>query len=297
MTYATERREATTSVEHAPLHLDEPEAVVTRCRSIFISDIHLGTAGCKADAVLRFLDEYSAERLFLLGDIMDVWANRNVFTWPKGQIAVLRRILGMADDGVDVYYITGNHDRALGSLAGADLGNIHISRELVHETADHRRVLLTHGDAYDAFVIHHEWVARMATRVYHFITVFNNLTNRISRRTGRLAPLNICRFVRIWSKQFTDVLSSFATTISAEALRRECDGVICGHMHRPEIAEVGGVQYYNAGDWVEHCTALVEDFAGTIDLVQYPIYPRSAADQADEEQWEDAPCIPDCIEE
>ena len=281
MAYATERKEATIEPRHAP-HLDRSEAVVKHCRTIFISDLHLGTAGCKAEAVLRFLDEYRPERLYLLGDIMDVWSNRNIFTWPKGQITVLRRILGMADNGVDVYYIPGNHDRALGSLVGADLGNIRIRRECVHKTADDRRVLVTHGDAYDAFVIHHEWVARVATRVYHFITVFNNLANRVGRRTGRLAPLNICRFVRIWSKQFTDVLSSFASTIAAETVRRECDGVICGHMHRPEISEVAGVQYYNVGDWVEHCTALVEDFAGTLSLVQYPSWPGRGLSKADE---------------
>ena len=286
MAYATERREATTGVEHAPRHLDQTEAEVKRCRSIFISDIHLGTAGSKADAVLRFLDEYSADRIFLLGDIMDVWANRNVFTWPKQQIAVLRRILGLARNGVEVYYITGNHDRALGTLAGSDLGNIRISRELVHETADHRRMFLAHGDAYDAFVIHHESIARAATRVYHFITVFSNMINRISRGTGRLAPLNICKLVRIWSKQFTDVLSNFATTIAAETVRRGCDGVICGHMHRPRIAEVGGVQYYNVGDWVEHCTALVEDFTGNFTLVQYPSWPRRREDEPDEDQLE-----------
>jgi len=269
MAYASERMEEALSAGPAPEPREDAGRAVKRYRSIFLSDIHLGSIGCRAESLLGFLDEYRAERVYLLGDIMDVWSNQDIFTWPVEQIEVLRRILGMAGNGTDVYYILGNHDRALGTLEGTDLGNIHIRRELVHETADRRRVLLTHGDAYDRFVIRHEWVARLATRAYHFITVFHNLVNRASRAAGRVRPINISRTVRILSKQFTDVLSSFASTISAETRRRECDGVICGHMHRPEVGEIDGIDYYNTGDWVEHCTALVEDFTGRLELIRY----------------------------
>jgi UDP-2,3-diacylglucosamine pyrophosphatase LpxH len=277
MAYASERMDTVLDVDTPPLHLDDSCGTVKRYRSIFLSDIHLGTVGCKAEAVLRFLDEYQANRLYLLGDIMDVWSNDNIFTWPKEQIAVLRRILGMAEKGVDVYYILGNHDRALGKLTGADLGALHIRREFVYETADKRRVLLTHGDAYDGFVMKHEWVARLATRAYHFITVFNDVVNRMGRSVGRIEPVNICRQVRTRSKQFTNAMSGFTSVVSEETRRRECDGVICGHMHSPEVGEIGGVQYYNVGDWVEHCTALVEDFTGNLDLIHYDMYPETAA--------------------
>lgn len=276
MAYASERMDAVLDLEPIPLHFDDSSPAVKRYRSIFLSDIHLGTVGCKAQAVMSFLDEYRADRMYLLGDIMDVWSNDNIFTWPKEQIAVLRRLLGLADSGVDLYYILGNHDRALGTLAGADLGNIHIRHEFVHETADHRRVFLTHGDTCDGFVMKHEWVAKAATRAYHFITLFNDLVNRMGRTFGRVEPFNICREVRMRSKQFTNAMSGFTSVVSEETRRRECDAVICGHMHSPEVGEINGIEYYNAGDWVEHCTALVEDFTGNLDLVQYSLYPEVA---------------------
>jgi UDP-2,3-diacylglucosamine pyrophosphatase LpxH len=137
--------------------------------------------------------------------------------------------------------------------------------------------LLTHGDAYDGFVLNHEWVARWATRAYHFITLFNHLVNRVGRSVGGYESFNICRQVRIRSKQFTDAMSGFTRVVSEETRRRACDGVICGHMHSPEIGEIDGVQYYNVGDWVEHCTALVEDFTGNLDLVHYEMFPETAA--------------------
>lgn len=285
MAFARRREDRATDSDGADPR--DQQGGVTHCRAIFISDIHLGTAGCKADAVLRFFDRYSAEQLYLLGDIMDVWANRNIFSWPKKQIAVLRRILGLADEGVEVYYLPGNHDRAVGTLSGLELGSIRVGREFIHETADRRRLLLTHGDAYDAFVIHHEWAARTATRVYHFITVINNLIGRLTRRrSGHLSPLSICRLVRVASKRFTDLFSSFATTVSAEALRRECDGVVCGHMHRPQIALIGDIQYHNAGDWMEHCTALVEDCAGNLSLVRYPAFHSDDSDEGSQAEIE-----------
>jgi UDP-2,3-diacylglucosamine pyrophosphatase LpxH len=128
-------------------------------------------------------------------------------------------------------------------------------------------VLLTHGDAYDGFVMKHEWVAKAATRAYHFITLFNDFVNRVGRTFGRLEPINICREVRVRSKQFTDAMSGFTNVVSEETKRRECDGVICGHMHSPEVGEINGV---------EHCTALVEDFTGSLELVQYSLYPEVA---------------------
>lgn len=273
MAYARHRDESEKRRDGGPLMMPAPgpDVAVKHFRTLFLSDIHLGTIGCRAQEVLRFLDEYRAERVYLLGDILDVWSNRNIFSWPREQIAVLRRLLGMAEEGVEVYYILGNHDRMLGTLTEIDLGNIHIRRELIHETADNRRVLLTHGDAYDSFVVRHEWVAKLAARSYHFVTVFDRLLNRA---TGRIAPVDIARQVRLRSKQLTDCLSRFAQTVSEETRRRELHGVICGHMHRPEIARICDIDYHNVGDWVEHCTALVEDFTGRLELIHYPPQPE-----------------------
>lgn len=247
----------------------EGAAVPKRYRSIFISDLHLGTVGCKAGAVLRFLQNHRAQQVYLVGDIVDIWMTRSFLGWPGEQMAVVRDLLGLAESGAQVHYILGNHDCALRALAGAGLANLTISRDCIHVTADGRRMLVTHGDRYDGLVVKHEWVARTATRLYHFVTKFNHSLNKLLVRLHR-RPVDICRFVREQTKAISLHNYEFIDVLTEETRRRECDGVICGHIHRPEIRQVNGVEYHNTGDWVENSTAIVEDFDGHLELLHYP---------------------------
>lgn len=265
-----------TALGIGPIEADvsEPSGDVGEYRSIFISDLHLGTLGAKAEAVNRFLKENRADRLYLLGDVLDVWCNRTVFRWPHEQIGVIRRILGLAESGVDVYYVLGNHDRALYPLSGLDIGHFHVRSELIHETADNRHVLVTHGDAYDGFVLNYEGISRLATRSHQLFQSVARIVS-LARRSHQRGRLNVCRFVRVHAKRLADQIGRFAETVAEETMRRQLNGIVCGHMHRPEIRNVHGVEYYNAGDWVDNCTALVEDFNGRLDLLHYPIVPSS----------------------
>jgi UDP-2,3-diacylglucosamine pyrophosphatase LpxH len=247
----------------------ESALVPTRYRSIFLSDIHLGTIGCNASAVLRFLANHCCDHLYLVGDILDIWMTKTIFGWPSEQMAVVRDLLSFADGGAQVHYILGNHDCALRALASASLANISIARDCIHETADGRRMLVTHGDRYDGLVVNHEWVARTATRIYHFITKFNNSINRTMAKR-QLPPVDICRFVRERTKAISLYSYDFIDVLTRETKRRKCDGVICGHIHRPEIRDVNGVHYHNTGDWVENSTAIVEHFDGRLELINYP---------------------------
>ncbi len=193
---------------------------------------------------------------------------------------MLRRLLGLAQSAVQIYYLLGNHDKALESLVGADLGNIHIRKHCVHETADRRRVFVLHRDAYDRFVMRYEWVSRLATRAYHLVNVLNHLVSRCGRGQGRAGNFDICRFVRVRAKQFADYLGRFGEGVTQETLRRECEAVVCGHMHKPRVSQYDGVEYYNAGDRVEHCTAMVEDFTGRVELIHYPAHAGPEAAEA-----------------
>lgn len=239
-------------------------------RTIWISDVHLGTAGCKAAHLVDFLKANDCETLYLVGDIIDGWKLKNVFYWPQEHTNVIRKVLTKAKRGTKVFYVTGNHDEFLRKFVGyqLELGNIKVVNEHLHTTADGRRLLITHGDAFDVITRYHRWVALAGDLAYENAMRFNYWFNRGRRMLG-LNYWSLSAFAKQRVKAAVNVVSLFEDSVARECQRRGLDGVVCGHIHHAEIAERHGVTYHNCGDWVESCTALAEDHNGRIQLLRW----------------------------
>jgi UDP-2,3-diacylglucosamine pyrophosphatase LpxH len=240
-----------------------------RLRTVFVSDVHLGSKGCRADLLLEFLKSVEVERLYLVGDIFDLWAMRKGFFWPQEHSNVVRTILGKAKGGTKVIYIPGNHDEDLREFCGSVFGNLEIRREYVHDTADGRRLLVMHGDEFDTVVKCSPWLAKLGSSVYDFLLGLNRHVNAV-RRTLGMPYWSLASYLKHKAKTAVQYIASFEQAVAHAARRRGVDGVVCGHIHRAEISDIDGVQYCNDGDWVESCTALVEDMNGRLMLWSWP---------------------------
>lgn len=237
-------------------------------RSLFLSDVHLGSLGCRSGALLQFLRCHQADHIYLVGDIIDIWMTREIQSWPLEQAEVLTALFNEASAGAQVVYLLGNHDSALRQLSGVSLGSIHIAKECIHETADGRKILVTHGDQCDCFVVRYEWISRLAARAYHYITRLNLWINyRRDRR--HLAPVNICRRVRERSKAFSLRVSDYERLLVDYTRARGCEAVICGHVHQPDRRPIDGIEYWNCGDWVENSSAIIEHTDGRLELISW----------------------------
>lgn len=239
-----------------------------RTRSVFISDVHLGFKGCQAQYLLDFLRNVECEQLYLVGDIIDLWALKRSFYWPQAHNDVIRTILGKAKHGTRVIYIPGNHDRVFRDHDGLVMGNLEILREAVHETADGRRFLVLHGDEFDSIVRASPLLESIGSHAYSAALALNRHVNSIRCRFG-FPYWSLAGFLKHKVKNAVRYIASFERALAAEARRQEVDGVICGHIHRAEIIELDGVTYCNDGDWVESCTTLVEDFSGQLRLLRW----------------------------
>lgn len=237
-------------------------------RSIFVSDVHLGCRYTHADALLQFLQGHAPEHLYLVGDIIDGWRLRRGWYWTDTYTYLLRHIVGLMKRGTRVYYTPGNHDEFLRCYLH-DLGSIQIADEFVHHTADGRRLLVMHGDQFDTAVRHAPWLAHLGDTGYNLLLGMNIVCNGIRRRLG-LDYWSLSAAIKRRVKQATSFVSNFETLITQHAADRGCTGVVCGHIHTPRICRRGGVDYYNTGDWVESCTALVEHRDGTLELLHRP---------------------------
>lgn len=240
-----------------------------RLRAVFVSDVHLGSRGCRADLLLEFLKSVEVEYLFLVGDIVDFWSLRKNFYWPQEHNNVLRTILGKAKEGTRVIYIPGNHDEELREFCGSVFGNLEIHQEFVHDTGDGRRLLVIHGDEFDTLVKCSPWLARLGSFAYEFTLSLNRWFNSVRRRFG-YPYWSLASYLKQRFKNAVQYIESFERAAAHAARRRGLDGVICGHIHRPEIADIDGVMYCNDGDWVESCSALVEDMNGRLALWSWP---------------------------
>ena len=236
-----------------------------RVRSVFVSDVHLGSKGCRADLLLEFLRSVEVDYLFLVGDIVDLWAMRKNFYWPQEHNNVLRTVLGKAKGGTRVVYVPGNHDEDLREFCGSVFGNLEIHREFVHRTADGRQLLVMHGDEFDAVVKCSPWLAKLGSTAYDFTLWLNHHVNAVRRLFG-LSYWSLSNYLKHRVKNAVQYITSFEQAVAHAARRRGVDGVVCGHIHRAEIADIGGVQYCNDGDWVESCSALVEDMNGRLSI-------------------------------
>jgi UDP-2,3-diacylglucosamine pyrophosphatase LpxH len=228
-----------------------------RLRSVFVSDVHLGSRDCRAAELLRFLESIEADYLFLVGDIIDFWSLRRSFYWPEEHNEVLRAILSMAREGTKVIYVPGNHDENIREFCGSLFGNVSIRRRYVHSTADGREFLVLHGDEFDSAVKCSRWLARFGATAYEIMMHVNRGLNRCRRACG-LPHWSLAAYLKLRLANALRYVEAFEKAAAQAALSRHLDGVVCGHIHRPGLRHIDGVLYCNDGDWVESCTALVE---------------------------------------
>ncbi|MBN8849092.1 MULTISPECIES: UDP-2,3-diacylglucosamine diphosphatase [unclassified Sphingomonas] len=248
-----------------------PERMVTerrRYRTIWISDVHLGTRGCNADMLIDFLDHVDSETMYLVGDMIDGWRLKKKFYWPASHNDVVWRLLKRARRGTRMIYIPGNHDEVFRQFSGLDFGGIAIRRKAIHETADGKRLLVLHGDEFDAITLAHRWLAHVGDAAYHVLMALNRWVNAVRRRLD-LPYWSLSKHAKAKVKNAVAFISHFEEVVAHAAGSRGVDGVVCGHIHTAEIREIAGIRYYNDGDWVEGCTALVEHFDGRMEVLHW----------------------------
>ena len=252
---------------------DEPPS--QRHRTIWISDIHLGTPGCKAEFLLDFLKWNDADTLYLVGDILDGWRLRKGWHWPQAHNDVVQKILRKARKGTRVVYVPGNHDEFARGYLDHAFGGIELVHEAVHVTADGRCLLVTHGDLFDGVVQQARWLALLGDSLYTLILALNHWFNHARARMG-FGYWSLSQYLKQKAKGAVSFITDFELALVHEARRRGFDGVVCGHIHKAEIRMVDGMLYCNDGDWVESLTALVEDHCGELRLVEWKEIRRSA---------------------
>ncbi|MCH8684987.1 UDP-2,3-diacylglucosamine diphosphatase [Pedomonas mirosovicensis] len=239
-----------------------------RVRTVWISDIHLGTPGCNAALLLDFLKVIECDTLYLVGDIIDGWRLRRGWYWPPQHNDVVRRILKMAKKGTRVIYIPGNHDEMLRDYTGLNFGGVEIVAQAVHETADGRRLLVLHGDEFDGVVLYARWLAFLGDSAYNLLLRLNIAVNAVRRRFG-LPYWSLSAYLKRKVKNAVEYVCRFEEAVAHAAQDRGADGIVCGHIHSAEIRQFGPVTYYNDGDWVESCTALVEHPDGRMEIIDW----------------------------
>jgi UDP-2,3-diacylglucosamine pyrophosphatase LpxH len=253
-----------------PDGLDRGFGAKRRYRTIWISDIHLGTRGCKAALLLDFLRRTESEHLYLVGDIVDGWRLKRSWYWHQTHNDVVQKVLRKARKGTRVIYVPGNHDEALRDFLDLHFGGIHVVGEAIHVGADGRRFLVIHGDAFDAIVATAGWLAILGDRAYNAAVAVNTWFNHARVALG-YPYWSLSKFLKLKVKNAVNFISAFEHAVASEARRRGVDGVVCGHIHKAEIRDVGGVLYCNDGDWVESCTALVEYHDGRLEIVDWSL--------------------------
>lgn len=255
-----------------PSWMDAPDEEAPRpklrFRTVFISDTHLGTAGCNADLLFDFLKSIECQTLYLVGDIIDGWRLKKGWFWPTRHNDVVRRVLKMAKKGTRVVYVPGNHDEVLRDFIGLGFGDIEIMPEAIHETADGRRLLVLHGDEFDGVVLYHRWLAFLGDSAYVALLRLNIWFNAIRRGLG-LPYWSLSAYLKKRVKNAVEYVGRFEEAVAHAARERGADGVVCGHIHSAEIRQFGEITYYNDGDWVESCTALVEHADGRMEILDW----------------------------
>lgn len=237
-------------------------------RSIFISDIHLGTRASQAAELLNFLRHNDADTIYLVGDIVDFWRVKRGPVWPQSHNDVIQKLMRKVRKGTRVVYVPGNHDEGLRDYCGVHFGGIEIARQSVHETADGKRLLVIHGDEFDVVVRNARWLALLGDHGYSLALWSNTPLNWVRRHLG-LGYWSLSAYLKLRVKHAVNFISAFEQSLAEEARRRAVDGIVCGHIHHAADRMIDGVRYLNCGDWVESCTALVEDHTGIIKLVQW----------------------------
>jgi UDP-2,3-diacylglucosamine pyrophosphatase LpxH len=241
---------------------------VNRYRSIWISDIHLGTRGCQAEHLLDFLHHNASQYLYLVGDIIDGWQLSRSGHWAQSHNEVVRKVLRAAREGTRVMYIPGNHDEMFRDYEDLHFGGVAIVNETIHVMADGRKFLVIHGDQFDGVTMHAKWLALLGDWAYGRALLVNAAFNHLRRKLG-YPYWSLSAYLKHKVKNAVNFISDFENAVAEEARRRGVDGVICGHIHKAEMRQIGDVLYCNDGDWVESCTALVEHDSGNLEIVHW----------------------------
>lgn len=242
---------------------------MTSCyRAVWLSDIHLGNKDCKADYLLAFLESSKIDMLYLVGDVVDMWAMSKQFRWPESHNKVLQKLLSLSQQGCKVVYLPGNHDEPLQKYSGMGFGDVQIEREYVHVTAQNKKLLIMHGDQFDQEVClgqFHSWVG---DKGYMLLMFLNRHYNKIRACLG-FPYWSLAGYIKSRINGANKAIARYRDACCRYARKAKVDGIVCGHIHHPEMMKINGIDYYNDGDWVENCTALAESHTGELSLVYW----------------------------
>ncbi|MBU6259343.1 MAG: UDP-2,3-diacylglucosamine diphosphatase [Burkholderiales bacterium] len=254
----------------------DPKEPTLRVRTVWISDLHLGTPGCQAEALLDFLRRVESETLYLVGDIVDGWQLRRQWYWPQAHNDVVQKLLRKARKGTRVIFVPGNHDEFARKYLGHNFGGVDVVKDHVHETADGRLLWIIHGDLYDGVIQYAKWLAYVGDWAYETLLKVNRHFNSLRARLG-LPYWSLSRYLKLKVKRAVSYVNDFEVAVAREAAARGMQGVVCGHIHHAEIRRIEGVLYCNDGDWVESLTALVEHADGRLEIIDWAERKAAAA--------------------
>jgi len=259
-----------------------------KLRTIFISDVHLGTRDAQAEHLLDVLRNTESEYLYLLGDIVDFWKARSGWYWPQCHSEVVQAIMEKARRGTRVIYVPGNHDEWMRDYVGTEVTGIELRTGLVHETLRGERLLLLHGDEFDSAVRCNRLLSHIGSGFYDVLLYLNRAYNALRRRFG-FSYWSLSSYIKSRVKNAMEYVARYEAAAVHEAVRHKVDGLVCGHIHHPVLREVDGVRYVNTGDWVEHCSAVVETLSGDLHLVRWAEESVHWLKDEDESMGETAP--------
>lgn len=237
-------------------------------KTIWLSDIHLGCKDCKAEFLLSFLDSIEVETIYLVGDIVDFWALKRRMLWPDAHNQVLNRFLTMAEQGVNIVYLPGNHDELAKPYQHLNFGSIKVKLEHIHTTSTGKKLLILHGDKFDQQVCFGRWQAKLGDVLYDFLLFLNRQTHHIRKRLG-MPYWSLSSYIKTKVKKANEAIARYKVAAIKDAKAQGADGIICGHIHHPQLLIEQGVLYCNDGDWIENCTSLVETKDGNLRLLKW----------------------------
>lgn len=260
-----------------------PTRTQAHYRAIWISDVHLGTAGCKAEFLLDFLRFNESWDLYLVGDIIDGWQLKKNWYWKQSHNDVVQKVLRKSRKGTRVTYVAGNHDEVLRQFIGMAFGEIRIVNETTHHLLDGRKLWVTHGDFFDGIIQHAKWLAYLGDSLYTLILKLNDAFNRTRHRLG-MSYWSLSQYLKHRVKNAVSFITEFEQVLVNEARRRNFDGVVCGHIHKAEIRMIDDVLYCNDGDWVESLSALVETHEGELKLIHWPYRAQAGEKETEDDR-------------
>ncbi|TIX49307.1 UDP-2,3-diacylglucosamine diphosphatase [Alteraurantiacibacter aquimixticola] len=282
--------------QHEPVIPEPRRAERRKFRTIWISDVHLGTKGCNADLLIDFLDNTDSEVMYLVGDIIDGWRLKKKLYWPAAHNDIVWRILKRAKRGTRIVYIPGNHDEMFRQFTGLNFGGVEVQRAAFHETADGRKLLVLHGDEFDTVMLAHRWLAFVGDAAYTALMGLNQWVNAVRQRLG-LSYWSLSKMAKHKVKNAVEFISQYEEIVARAAAQRGVDGVVCGHIHTAEhrmfTHDGKSIEYWNDGDWVEGCNALVEHEDGRMEILHWPDeIARRERDAAEDATFESERAVP-----